>query len=1137
MSHQTSYSSQIGILDFWHKIEFFTPFNLKQELETKSKPEVLRTFGKKQLWEIHEPSTLWDIELPIEQEITGFNLYLAMFDHKELTNEVNEELIKLNLLNNDDFFENSNPSEIMKEGDTCFAKLKLNANGVLIPTSIEVSASPWAIGKIRKDGFNSLDFTAFDADISKLKHELSVYYKEYLQKNLKQNDYFNEIPLNGRAIIEIIKKLFDWAGYQPNYDDNTPLVKIQAKIQKRQAEHKYISKEDNNKIKEENNENKETQLEISILNSFYARDILKAIRSLEKGIKSPVLEKYLGEILANERINLFSETGIKFIYKMLSPKYMNIGHWFSEPFHKMSLMQQFAINTFFNQIDQLHLFSVNGPPGTGKTTLLRDIFAENIVQRAKILSSYSKPKDVFIDTQAISFITGERCKVSILHPGLTGFEMIVASSNNSAVENISKELPQLSSLGSYWKDKNTSYLQPVVRNIVAQRDKSYELNLGSKEPWGLFSVALGKKDNRNNFVSKFYNDDKNKNNFNQDLHQSIWNWRKQERKLDYKNIREKFISKEKELAEYISHLETYHNQYIFFKNYSLADYVSETKQKIEIVESQTIINNELIEKNKKDQKENNLLLENAIKQHEFLSKNKPNFIARILNTSKNKSFNIELNESKANVDLFFKQKQSFILLDKELTDKKLELDSYKVKLSKEYSELTTIWHEKKKAFHYLEQSFSHIEIPNDLLELNEAKWQIDGVCFDEKLNTKRSELFSLALQLHEAWIYEVLQNKQGFGGNLIAISHLLSGKKLHNPEQALSIWQSLFMIIPVVSTTFAAFATQFCDLGSQSLGWLFIDEAGQAAPQMAVGALWRAKRAMVVGDPLQIEPVVGTDPGLIEALKQCSQLPKEQDYSPNKSSVQNLADWANPFGIEITSEGQDDFQWLGSPLRVHRRCVEPMFSIANEIAYESNMIYFNPFDPEAVKPPKNSLDLGESAWVQITGEAYNKHIVKSQIELVHKALLTFYLQNQKMPPVYIISPFKKICNELITYLKNINNWHSLINQTNSEFMKNLERDISYFCNHAIGTVHTFQGKEQSIVWMILGCDRESHLSAEWAASKPNLLNVALTRAKHRFFMIGDTNVWGTLPYFQVAKTKLAQITPQEFIDKINNAKM
>lgn len=69
--------------------------------------------------------------------------------------------------------------------------------------------------------------------------------------------------------------------------------------------------------------------------------------------------------------------------------------------------------------------------------------------------------------------------------------------------------------------------------------------------------------------------------------------------------------------------------------------------------------------------------------------------------------------------------------------------------------------------------------------------------------------------------------------------------------------------MPVVSTTFASVQKMLEYMGREQLGLLIVDEAGQAAPQCAVGALWRAKKAIIVGDPKQVEPVVTTDETLM----------------------------------------------------------------------------------------------------------------------------------------------------------------------------------------------------------------------------------------------------------------------------------
>lgn len=355
---------------------------------------------------------------------------------------------------------------------------------------------------------------------------------------------------------------------------------------------------------------------------------------------------------------------------------------------------------------------------------------------------------------------------------------------------------------------------------------------------------------------------------------------------------------------------------------------------------------------------------------------------------------------------------------------------------------------------------------------------------DPLWNTARTELFLAALQLHKDFLRCLPTEMRQ---SLHAAVDVVQGSAPRDlPEKAVrAAWQSLFFVVPVVSTTFASFARVFQHLGKESLGWLFIDEAGQATPQNAVGAIWRSRRVVVVGDPLQLEPVVTLPFRAQQAIRGDHGVAEK--WLPGKTSVQQLADQVTPLGTYLPTD--DGKIWVGAPLKVHRRCDEPMFGIVNNIAYDGLMV--NGIKKrEELCFPGTEESLPCSKWLDVVSEDSEGHWIPTEgVKL--DAILTFlHRSGFDMSQVMLIGPFRDVA-------------------------KQLRRRAHRYPGLTVGTVHTAQGKEADIVLLVLGGDPQRHGAKRWAAGKPNLINVAVSRARRRLYVIGARSSWSGLRHFDV----------------------
>jgi DNA topoisomerase IA len=382
---------------------------------------------------------------------------------------------------------------------------------------------------------------------------------------------------------------------------------------------------------------------------------------------------------------------------------------------------------------------------------------------------------------------------------------------------------------------------------------------------------------------------------------------------------------------------------------------------------------------------------------------------------------------------------------------------------------------------------------------------------------RRPEAFYIALHIWEVrWLIDILS----------ATSGTCPGTRMDDVRR-------LSMLFPCVVATLHSAPTLFNARHRTEKGYVtsspfgeidvvVIDEAGQASPELAMGALALASRAIVVGDLKQLAPVsqftIQDDDRLAKDHAATAPITvwRKRGAMASDGSVMRLAATSASFREADSLAGRPR---NGLLLREHYRCVRPIISLCVDLIYHDhdldvagNVIDWELEPPEedaasddfplppvgyfmsgsANDEPKRTdswLNKGEAnalvEWLQSEWPSLRKWMAEKQGRPEEEILLK--------DVVAVISPF----TGQIRYLK----------RRLKEVFGDQTLDMK------IGTVHTLQGGEKPLVLfsavngaMAIGRNGEP-IAPFIDRDGGRLLNVAISRAQKSFILFGHADLF------------------------------
>jgi very-short-patch-repair endonuclease/superfamily I DNA/RNA helicase len=307
---------------------------------------------------------------------------------------------------------------------------------------------------------------------------------------------------------------------------------------------------------------------------------------------------------------------------------------------------------------------------------------------------------------------------------------------------------------------------------------------------------------------------------------------------------------------------------------------------------------------------------------------------------------------------------------------------------------------------------------------------------------------------------------------LANLRHVRAPMHQRNRERVIKATEKVLQYFPLWATSSLSVSSSL-PLVAGCFDLLIIDEASQSDVPSFIPLLFRAKRAMVVGDPKQLCH--------ISHLSERNNLTLMQAHQLSDYNVQRFTDpRTSAFHLAHNSP------WNAKPifLENHFRCHPEIAAYASETFYSSRLVVATLVD--RLKTPTSYVAGCHWTHVDSTPPCNgNSSHASGEVQEIVNELKKLHKQNFN-GTIGIITPFRRQANIL-----------------QEEISKEIPSSYLEQSRCAVHTVHGFQGDERDVIFFSLAAGPEMATGTKnFIANNPNLFNVAVTRAKAMLHIFG-----------------------------------